>query len=147
MSTFCSKTQLTYLGRKEMADILHTAFSNAFSWMKIFEENIWILISLTYVPNGQMGARFEWIWLKYIYKELIKLKFVPKGLINNIQALVHIMAWRRPGDKPFSEPMMVNLLTHICVTRSQWVKVIFWSRAGIKLLSEPVYRRYSASVS
>ena len=52
----------------------------------------------------------------------ISLKFVPKGLINNIQALVQIMAWRRPGDKPLSEPMMVNLLTHICVTRPQWVK-------------------------
>ena len=35
------------------------------------------------------------------------------------------MAWRRPGDKPFSEPMMVSLLTHICVTRPQWVR---WSR-------------------
>ena len=52
----------------------------------------------------------------------ISLKFVPKGLINNIPALVQIMAWRRPGDKPLSEPMMVNLLTHICVTRPQWVK-------------------------
>ena len=31
------------------------------------------------------------------------------------------MAWRRPGDKPLSEPMMVSLLTHICVTRPQWV--------------------------
>ena len=51
----------------------------------------------------------------------ISLKFVPKGLINNIPALVQIMAWRRPGDKPLSEPMMVNLLTHICVTRPQWV--------------------------
>ena len=30
------------------------------------------------------------------------LKFVPKGLINNIPALVLIMAWRRPGDKPLS---------------------------------------------
>ena len=26
------------------------------------------------------------------------------------------MAWRRPGDKPLSEPMMIILLTHICVT-------------------------------
>ena len=52
----------------------------------------------------------------------ISLKFVPKGLINNIPALVKIMAWRRPGDKPLSEPMMVSLLTHICVTRPQWVK-------------------------
>ena len=46
-------------------------------------------------------------------------KFVPKGSISNIPALVQIMAWRRPGDKPLSEPMMVSLLTHICVTRPQ----------------------------
>ena len=51
----------------------------------------------------------------------ISLKFVPKDPINNISALVQIMAWRRPGDKPLSEPMMVTLLTHICVTRPQWV--------------------------
>ena len=51
----------------------------------------------------------------------ISLKFVPKIQINNIPALVQIMAWRRPGDKPLSEPMMVSLLTHICVTRPQWV--------------------------
>ena len=49
------------------------------------------------------------------------LKFVPKGPNNDIPALVQIMAWRRPGDKPLSEPMMVRLLTHICVTRPQWV--------------------------
>ena len=52
----------------------------------------------------------------------ISLKFVRKGAINNIPALVQIMAWRRLGDKPLSEPMMVSLLTHICVTRPQWVK-------------------------
>ena len=40
----------------------------------------------------------------------IPLKFVPKGQINNISALVQIMAWRRPGDEPLSEPMMVSLL-------------------------------------
>ena len=32
------------------------------------------------------------------------------------------MAWRRSGDKPLSEPMMVRLPTHICVTRPQRVK-------------------------
>ena len=31
------------------------------------------------------------------------------------------MAWRQPGDKPLSEPRMVSILMHICVTRSQWV--------------------------
>ena len=53
----------------------------------------------------------------------ISLKFVPKGQIKNIPALVQIMAWRRPGDKPLSEPMMVSLTTHICVTRLQWVNM------------------------
>ena len=38
----------------------------------------------------------------------ISLKFVPKGPINNIPALVQIMAWRSPGDKPLSELMMVS---------------------------------------
>ena len=52
----------------------------------------------------------------------ISLKFVPKGQINNIPALVQIMAWRRPGDKPLSESIMISLLTHICVTLPQWVK-------------------------
>ena len=52
----------------------------------------------------------------------ISLNFVPTVQINNIPALVLIMAWRRPGDKPLSEPMMVCLLKQICVTRPQWVK-------------------------
>ena len=49
------------------------------------------------------------------------MKCVPKVLINNIPALVQIMAWRRP-----SEAMMVNLPTHICIT--QWVidSVCIW---------------------
>ena len=54
---------------------------------------------------------------------MFSLKFIPKGPINNIPALVYIMAWHRPGAKPLSEPMVVSLLTHICVTRPQWVKL------------------------
>ena len=50
-----------------------------------------------------------------------RLKFVPKGPINNIPAFIKIMAWCRPGDKSLSEPMMVSLLMHIIVTRPQWV--------------------------
>ena len=44
------------------------------------------------------------------------------------------MAWRRPGDKPLSEPMMVNLPTHICVTRPQWVKAVWWRQSKGKWL-------------
>ena len=52
----------------------------------------------------------------------ISLKFVPKSLINNIPALVHIMAWHQSGNKPLSEPVMANSLLHICVTQPQWAK-------------------------
>ena len=47
----------------------------------------------------------------------LSMKFVAQGPLNNIPALVKIMAWQRPGTKPLYEPMMVSLLTHICVTQ------------------------------
>ena len=52
----------------------------------------------------------------------ISLKFVPKGQICNIPTLVDTMAWRPTGDKPSSGPMIITLLTHVCVTRPQWLK-------------------------
>ena len=57
-----------------------------------------------------------WFFIK------ISLKFVPKGPINDIPALVQIMAWRRLGNKPLSEPIVDRLPMHLCVTRPQWVK-------------------------
>ena len=54
----------------------------------------------------------------------ISLKFVPKGPINNNPSLVQVMAWRRPGDKPLSEAMLISLLTDKCVTRPQRVKAM-----------------------
>ena len=50
------------------------------------------------------------------------MKFVAKDPINNVPALLQIMAWRRPADKPLSESMMVSLPTHICVTRPPRVR-------------------------
>ena len=44
----------------------------------------------------------ENVWISH----KISLNFVSKVQINNIPALIHIMAWPRPGDKPLSEPMM-----------------------------------------
>ena len=61
----------------KMAAILQTTFSNAFSWMKMY-----------------------WFQLKII------IKFVPKGLINNIPVLVQMMAWHQLGNKSSSEPMI-----------------------------------------
>ena len=41
--------------------------------------------------------------------------------IDNEPALVHVMDWCQPADRHLSEPMIVSLQTHICVTRPQWV--------------------------
>ena len=85
--------KLGHWGRDKIDAISQTIFSNPFSWMKMHEFRL----------------RFHWSF------------FVPTVRIDNIPALFQIMAWRRPGDKPLSEPMMVSILTHICVTRPQWV--------------------------
>ena len=77
--------------------VFFQTFSNTFSWMKMYE-----------------------FWLTFHWSLFLRA-------INNIQALVQIMAWRRPGDKPLSEPVIVRLSTHICVTRPQWVKALhYW---------------------
>ena len=69
---------------------------------------------------------FKYISLNKNARISIKIspKFVPKDPINNILALIQIMAWHRPGDRLLSEPMMVSLLTHICVNPPQWVNYI-----------------------
>ena len=90
--TGASDTSFTDWGRGKMAAFFHTTYSNTFSWMKVYE----------------FRSRFHYF------------SFL-KGPINNILALVQMMAWRRAGDKPLSESMLVCLLTHICVTRPQWV--------------------------
>ena len=69
----------------------------------------------------QYGCHFADGIFKCILLNKISLKFAPKGPIIIIPTLVQIMAWCRPSDKPLSEPMTVNLLTHICVPRPQWV--------------------------
>ena len=71
--------------------------------------------------NGRHFADDFFIYTLLSEDVWISQNFVPNGPINNIPALIQIMACRRPGDKPLSEPMMVSLLTHKRVTRPQWV--------------------------
>ena len=99
-----------------MVDISQTTLSNAFSWMQIYE--FWLI--------------FHWSLFLMVQ-------------INNIPILVQIMAWRRPGDKPFTEPMRVRSPTHICVTRPQWAIKIYCCRflAGV---SAPCIARLSATM-
>ena len=79
----------------------------------------------------------------------ISLKFVPKVPIDNIPSLVQIMAWRRPGDTPLSEPMMVRLLTHICVTRPQCVKqirMLFMTGVNVNLADYASHVRWNHKI-
>ena len=87
-------TDLTYWDRDKIAAISQTTFYIAFLWMKI-----------------------------YTFRLIFSLRFVPQVQVNSIQAMVQIVAWRWPGDKPIYEPMMVSLLTHICVIRPEWILI------------------------
>ena len=40
----------------------------------------------------------------------IRLTFGPKVHIDDKSALIQVMAWRRTGDNPFSEPMMTKFI-------------------------------------
>ena len=73
------------------------------------------IATINWYPPGQNGRHFAddiFYYIIFLLNEkfwiLIKisLKFVPKVLIDNNPALVQIMAWRRIGDKPLSEPML-----------------------------------------
>ena len=112
-------------------DVYSVVSMNKLSCCRWF--TFWFLRFLNTLRPRQTGRHFpddilKWIFLnENIWISIkISLKFVPRGSINNIPALVRIMAWHRPGNKPLSEPMVVRLLTHICVTRPQWVKRQLW---------------------
>ena len=70
---------LTHMPLYKMAAVSQTTFLNAFSWKKKVE-----------------------FWINFT-------EVFPKGPIDNNQALVWIMAWRRIGDKSLSEPMLTRL--------------------------------------
>ena len=78
-------------------------------------------IKLNTLRPRQDGRHFPGDIFKCIFLTNISLKFLPKGPINNIPALVQIMVWLWPGDEPLSESMLVSFLMHICLTRPQWV--------------------------
>ena len=114
---------------KWSVDIFHNIYHQNFRWSKWPCQKHQIKLN-TLRPRQKSrnfpNDIFQWIFVNenaWISIN-ISLKFVPRGPNNNVPALVQIMAWLRPGDKTLSEPMLVSLLTHICITRPQWVKFI-----------------------
>ena len=96
-------------------------------WISLTVDIPWMYFkTLRSRPNGRHFPQdiFKCIFLNKNVSIAIEisLKSIPNGPIDNIPALVQILALHRPGNKPLSEPMMVWLPTHICVTHLQWVK-------------------------
>ena len=112
----------------------HTYITHRCSCVMVFQPKIhhgmdlWHVLILNILRPRQNGRLFADDTFKRIFLNeniiisiKISLKFVPKGLIDNIPALVLIMAWCQAGNKPLSEPMMVTSLTHIFITRPRWI--------------------------
>ena len=96
--------ELTHWGWDKVDAISQTAFSSAFSWIKMPE-----------------------LWLNFHWSLFLRVQ------LTLFPALVQIMAWPCSDDKPLSEPMMVSSRTHICITRPQWVKQYYEFSASIDL--------------
>ena len=137
-----SDVQYEYLQMKQLG-----ASQNPSRAVRIYSVGDWSAVNdLNTLRPRQNGRHFA----DYIFKHIImnenvwiaikiSLKFVPKGPINNIPSLVQIMAWRRPSDKPLSEPMTARLPTHICVTQPQWVTSTGIDAGASKVKSWPGY--------
>ena len=95
-------------------------------WNLLLKRKIFIC-SLYHIEVATKWVPIWWHFQKHFFNEniwvsiKISQNFVPKGPINNIPSLVQKVVWCRPGDKPLSEPIMVRLPMHICVTWPQWV--------------------------
>ena len=119
----CSRYRNVNKGEKNKIKIDFHRSNMRQSLKHIEAETKWPPFSRWHFQMHFFRMKNMWISIK------ILLEFVPKGPINNIPACVQIMAWCRSSDKPLSEPIMVSLLMHICVTWPQWV-IGIWPRLG-----------------
>ena len=112
--------------------------------MKHFPTNL--LKTLRLRQNGHNFTDiFKWIFLNENLWISLKTSrnFVPKGPLDN-NSLVQIMAWRRSGDKPLSESIMVSLLTHIYASLGlDELSHMFSSISNTQVLDQLVWIRYS----
>ena len=91
----------------------------------------WVYMLINALRRRKNGRHFADDTFKRIFRSKnvkisieSSLKFVAKSPINTIPALVQIIDLRKPGDKPFAEPMLVRKPTNICVTQLHWIKRI-----------------------
>ena len=128
---FESLSQVCCISRAFAAEILQSCMLLSYKECRMpLTYWYWYHFTFNTMKRIQNGCHFPNNIFKYIlFNENVwisiksSLKFVHKGSINNIPALVQIMAWHWSSDKPLSELMMVSLLTHLCITRPQWVNL------------------------
>ena len=103
--------------------VTHSCSSSVLQKSLILNEDIYE-VTVKHWGRAKMADIFQTTFLKALYwMKMYKFRLRFHGsLFLGVPALVHIITWRRVGDKPLSEPMMICLLTHICFTRPQWVK-------------------------
>ena len=84
-------------------------------YFKFMDLNCVSLLMINWSSLWQYGRHFADDIFKSIFVNdnffiviNILLKFAPKGPIDNNSALVQTMAWRRIGDKPLSEPVLIR---------------------------------------
>ena len=90
---------------------------NGFSLVRCqaIELSNWSLDKMPSILQTTFSNTFSWIKIN-----AFQLKF-PKVPIDNIPALVQIMAWRLPGDKPLSEPMALGYWRIYASLGLKWV--------------------------
>ena len=107
-------------------DILHIRYHTFFTPLYIYNRPIIHRKYLTHLPLDKMAAILQTMfsdafsWMKNCISIKISLKVVIKGPIGNNPASVWIMAWRRLGDKPLSEPIPTRF-NDAYITRGRWV--------------------------
>ena len=107
-------TNVGYRSHLELAISVKIPYTYT-SYLALMDEPWPMGVSISTLRPRQNGRHFANDMFKCIFLNEnvwipieISLKFVPKGSINNNPALFQIMAWRRLGDKPLSETMMVS---------------------------------------
>ena len=114
-----SVIETAHKGQEKRLTFSNIAFSNAFSWNKIVVFGLelnWSIFRLSVVSGNDLARNRR----QATSPTNVDI-FCNNMAFRNHVALVKIMAWLRPGDKPLSEQVKFSLPTHICVTRPQLI--------------------------
>ena len=65
------------------------------------------LPQLTHLPLDEMAITLVFLNENDRIPIRFSIKFVPRSPIDNKPELFQVMAWRRTGDKPLLEPMLI----------------------------------------